>query len=112
MQLLANSELPSRDFKRKFLSRISVAVVPEFAQCTNRSTRRKVVVYAQPTKREYGGNIVGYASEKRARRRRGKGERRTKAMNENERQSAESNRQQDKCAGCWKQLRRPAKREY
>ena len=40
--------------KRKyaFLSRNSDAVDPAFVQCTSRSTRRKVIVNAQPTRRE------------------------------------------------------------
>ena len=42
----------SYGFFHVFLSRNSVAVDPAFAQCTNRCTRRKVTVNAQPTNRE------------------------------------------------------------
>ena len=35
-----------------FLARNSVAVAPAFAHCTNRCTRRKVIVTAQSTKQE------------------------------------------------------------
>ena len=38
--------------KTTFLARNSVAVAPAFAHCTNRCTRRKVIVTAQSTKQE------------------------------------------------------------
>ena len=47
-----NPHTESSENQIAFLVRNSVAVVPAFAQCTNRSTRRKGIANAQPTNRE------------------------------------------------------------